>query len=302
MVVKRLLPLFEQYVPDTAVALRSQLQALSDGLRRGLNDDTPLLTQGFQTDETTSSMLEPMQDRLDHAKSSRERDLIYADAAAILANQADNPAQDQAQKIEESVRRAQVGRYVDFELVRFALRKKKVSEAVRLAASQHITNSQRAWAYTEAAQLLMDSERQRGLELLDDAANQARRIEPEDPNRARLLIGVTIRTLTVDSVRAWEIMEEAVKAANNSEKFSGENVELHFPFATKSGLKIVSIGGADYGLTGVMRSLARDDLYRSIDVAKSFKNDGPRAMAVLAIASSLLQKPDKPVKKGEGAH
>ena len=112
----------------------------------------------------------------------------------------------------------------------------------------------------------------------------------EDPNRARLLIGVTIRTLTVDSVRAWEIMEEAVKAANNSEKFSGENVELYFPFATKSGLKIVSIGGADYGLTGVLKSLARDDLYRSIDVAKGFKNDGPRAMAVLAVRSPLLQK------------
>ena len=51
MVVKRLLPLFEQYVPDTAVALRTQLQALSDGLRRGFNDDTPLLNKGFQTDK-----------------------------------------------------------------------------------------------------------------------------------------------------------------------------------------------------------------------------------------------------------
>jgi hypothetical protein len=296
MVVKRLLPLFEKEAPDMAVALRSQLQALSDGPKSGLGGDTPLLTQGFQSDETPGSMLERIQDRLDHAKSSRERDLIYADAAAILASQGDGRAQEFAQKIEDSVRRAQVGQYVDFELVRLALREKKALNVIQLAASEQLTHPQRAWAYTQAARLLMDSERQRGLELLEEAANQARRIEPEDPNRARLLIGVATAFFTVDRVRAWEIMGEAVKAANNSEKFSGENVELHFPFATKSGLRITSAGGADFGLSGVLRFLAADDLYRSIDVAKSFKNDAPRAVAVLAIAGSLLQKVEKLTK------
>jgi hypothetical protein len=216
--------------------------------------------------------------------------------AAILASQGDGRAQDFAQKIEESVRRAQVARYVDFELVRFALREKKLSKAIQLAASDQLTHPQRAWAYMQVARLLMDSERQRGLELLEEAANQARRIEPEDPNRARLLIGVATAFFNVDRVRAWEIMGEAVKAANNSEKFSGENVELHFPFATKSGLRITSVGGADFGLSGVLRSLAADDLYRSIDMAKGFKNDAPRAVAILAIASSLLQKVERSVE------
>jgi hypothetical protein len=124
MVVKRLLPLFEQHVPDTAVALRSQLQASSDGPRGGLSDERFSLTQGFQTDEPSGSMLERMQDRLDHARSSRERDLIYADVAATLASQGDARAQDFAQKIEDSGRRAQVRRYVDFELVRFSIREK----------------------------------------------------------------------------------------------------------------------------------------------------------------------------------
>lgn len=296
MVVKRLLPLFEKHAPDTAVALRSQLQASSDGPKGGSRDDTPLLTQGLRPDETAGTVLERIQDRLDHAKTSRERDLLYADVAAILASQGDGRAQDFAQKIEESVRRAQVARYVDFELVRFALREKKLSKAIQLAASDQLTHPQRAWAYMQVARLLMDSERQRGLELLEDAANQARRIEPEDPNRARLLIGVATAFFNVDRVRAWEIMGEAVKAANNSEEFSGENVELHFPFATKSGLRITSVGGADFGLSGVLRSLAADDLYRSIDMAKGFKNNAPRAVAILAIASSLLQKVERSVE------
>lgn len=63
---------------------------------------------------------------------------------------------------------------------------------------------------------------------------------------------------------------------------------------TKSGLRITSVGGADFGLSTVLRSLAKDDLYRSIDVAKGFKNDAPRAVATLAIASSLLQGEEVP--------
>jgi hypothetical protein len=290
MVVKRLLPLFEKHAPDTAVALQAQLQALGDGPGTGLRDETPLLTQGFQPDEKAGSVFGGIEDRLDHAKTSRDRDLIYADAAAILASQGDGRAQEFAHKIEDAVRRAQVRQYVDFELLRFAIREKQISKAIQLAAGDQLTYPQRGWAYMQAARLLMDSERQRGQELLEEAANQARHIEPEDPNRARLLIGVATVFFTVDRVRAWEIMGEAVKAANNSEKFNGENVELHFPFATKSGLRITSVGGADFGLPGVLRSLANDDLYRSIDIAKSFKNDAPRAVAVLAIAGSLLQK------------
>ena len=294
MVVRRLLPLFEQHAPDTAVALRTQLQALNAGPRSEFNDESPLLKQGFQTDATGSSMLETMEERIGPAKSSRERDLIYADAAVTLASRGNSRAQQFAQKIEDSDRRVQVLRYVDFELVRFALLEKKSSEAIRLAESEHISHSQRAWAFMQAARLLMDSGPQRALELLEKAANEARRIDAEDPDRARLLIGVASQFLPVDRVRGWEIMGEVVKAANSSERFSGENVELHFPFATKSGLRITSVGGADFGLSGALRSLAKDDLYRSIDLAKAFKNETPRAIALLAVASSLLEKPIRP--------
>jgi tetratricopeptide (TPR) repeat protein len=295
MVIKRLLPLFEQHSPDAALALRTQLQALSTGPRSELNDESPLLKQGFQTDVTGSSV-ESMQERIDHAKSSRERDRIYADAAVTLASRSDNRAQEFAQKIEDPDRRAQVLRYVDFELVRFALLEKKFSQAIRLAASEHLSHSQRSWAFMQAARLIMDSRPQGALELLEKAANEAGRIEAEDPNRTRLLIAVASQIFSVDRVRAWEIMGEVVKAANNSERFNGENVELHFPFATKSGLRIISVGGADFGLSGALRSLAKDDLYRSIDLAKEFKNDAPRAIALLAVASSLLEKVDTPLR------
>ncbi len=80
-----------------------------------------------------------------------------------------------------------------------------------------------------------------------------------------------------------------IRAANQAEDFTGENA-LIFSLAIKAGPKFRTIGGEDFGLSALFRSLANDDLCRSIDLAKSFKNDSPRAATTLAIASALLEK------------
>ena len=292
MVIKRLLPLFDQYAPDSASALRAQLAALTgDPLKRAEGDDSSLLVNGLRPEETGRNALEKMQDRLDHAKTSRERDSIYADAAVTLANQGDPHAQDVADRIDDSDRRTQVRQYVDFEFVQLAIRKKEALEVARLAKGGQLTHTQRAWAYTQAARLLMNSQRQRALGFLEEAADEARHVDGDDPDRTVLLIGVATQFVTADRVRAWEIISEVVKAANSTEKFTGERSELTFlMMATKSGVKFTRIGGKDFGLSEMLRSLTKVDLYRSVDLAKSFKNDAPRAVATLAIASAVLEK------------
>ncbi len=292
MVIKRLLPLFAQYAPDIASALRAQLAALTgDPLKRAVGDDSSLLVNGLRPEETGGNVLEKMQDRLDHAKTSRERDSIYADAAVTLANQGEARAQDVADKIDDSDRRTQVRQYVDFEFVQLAIRKKEALEVARLAKGGQLTHTQRAWAYTQAARLLMNSQRQRALGFLEEAADEARHVDGDDPDRTVLLIGVATQFVTADRVRAWEIISEVVKAANSTEKFTGERSELTFlMMATKSGVKFTRIGGKDFGLSEMLRSLTKVDLYRSVDLAKSFKNDAPRAVATLAIASAVLEK------------
>jgi hypothetical protein len=162
---------------------------------------------------------------------------------------------------------------------------------MRLAKAGQLTHTQRAWAYTQAAQLLMNSERARSQEYLEEAVEEARRIDADDPDRARSLIGVATQFVTADHVRAWEVLDEAVKSANSADKFTGENVQLNFSILpTRSGIKIGSVTANDFGLVGVIHLLTREDLYRSIDLPKSFKNDAPRATAVLAVASAVLEK------------
>jgi hypothetical protein len=295
MVIKRLLPLFDQYAPDTATALRTQLSALvGDRSPKALGDDNnPLLRQGLVPEETAAEVSEKLQDRLDHAKTSRHRDQIYAEAAVAFANQGDPHAQDLADKIDDSARRTEVRRYVDFQLVQLAIKKKDAPRAARLAKAGQLTHTQRAWAYTQLAQLTK-SQRPRSLEFLDEAVAEARRIEASDPDRASALIGVATQLVTLDRVRAWETIGEAVKAANSAEKFTGENLQFSLSMIpTRNGLKFGGITAEDFALAGVLHLLAKDDLYRSIDLAKDFKNDAPRATALLIIAGSVLEKAEK---------
>lgn len=292
MIMKRLLPLFDQYAPDIAAGLRTQLTALSSdpASNAGIRDDHALIDKGLRQDPT-SEQLDKLEDRLDRARNARERNAILADMALALADQGDARAQDVADRIDDSARRVQVRQHVDLAFVRLAIRKKNANEIARLIRTGQLNHAQRAWAYTQAAQVLEGSQRQRALEFLEQAASEARRIEGEDSDRVSLLISVARHFAASDFVRAWEIMGEVVKMANSVKDFNGEATPLTFPIVTKGGVRMASIGAEEFGLAGVLRLLAKDDLHRSLSLAKSFKNDAAKANATLAIARSILEKP-----------
>lgn len=289
LVIKRLLPLFEQYAPDTAVALRSQLTALAKQGTTIADDDDFLLTQGIARDADSHTLLDQLQERVDRAKDQRERDQIYADAAAILAMEGNRSAQDIADKIENAYRREAARRYVDISLLRAALAKKNSQAALRLAKADSLTHPQRTWAYLQVARLLMGSDRTRAVELLEEALAEARRID-DDADRALLISGVAIQFLAADINRSWEVANEAVKAANAAEGFSGEADRLSVSLVTSSGLKLIDLDTAALNPSVLLRSLAKQEPTRAIDLAKSFKHEAPRALAILAVASAAMTK------------
>jgi hypothetical protein len=291
-VIQQLLPFFDREVPESAAMLRSQLTTLAGDLpRTAIREDNRRFMQGADVEAKPDAALENMDERLGRARSSRERDEIYTEAAVALAHQGNVRAKDLAKKIEDSARRAQVHQYVDLQLVQVALSKKDASEVVRLAKAGRLTHTQRVWAYTQAAKILKDSERVRSSELLAEAAEEARRLDADNPDRARSLIAIATGFVTVDQVRAWELLSEAVKAANSVETFTGENQPLSFGLLpTRTGIKIMNVRGEDFSLTGLINTLTEVDLTRTADLAKSFKYAAPRANAILAIANAVLNK------------
>lgn len=291
MVIKRLLPLFEQYTPDTAVALRSQLTALAKQASNTIVEyDEFLLTQGIVRDADSQTALDWLQERVDRAQNERERDEIYADAAAILSVEGNPDAQEIADKIDNAYRREVARRYVDISLLRTALAKKNSAAALRLAKADSLTHPQRTWAYVQVARLLMGSDRTRALELLEEALAEARRIDDDDANRALLITGLAIQFLAADIIRSWEVATEAVKAANAAEAFSGEADGLSVALVTSSGLKLIDLDTLALNLSDLVSSLAKQDPTRASDLAKSFKYEAPRAVATLAVATAAMAK------------
>ena len=220
-----------------------------------------------------------------------DADLLAAQrhTAVSLAAHGDLRAREFADKIYDSDRKSQVRQFIDFQFLQLAIKKKEVSEVIRLAETGQLTPTQRAFAYTQAARLVMGSERERSLELLEKATHQTTRIESASVDRAVLLVGIAIQLTTTEPSRVWEVMSQAAKAANASEDFNGEN-SIGFWMPTRGSLKTITIGGENYSLFRLFQLLAKEDLYRWIDLTKSFKNDAPRAASILGVASAVLSE------------
>jgi len=288
-VITRLLPLFEQYMPETAPALRAQLSA-KEG--RNIDPADSLLTEGIRP-ENFSAEVGDIEEQLGRAKSSQERDEIYAATAARLAPTGNKRAREFADSIDEGELRTHVRNYVDLELVKFAVRKNNVGDVIQLVNTGELTHIQKSWSYTQAARLLFESERERALELLQKAVDEAEQIDVSNPDASFALINVANQFLAVDRSRAWEVFNKTVKFANSSENFTGD--DIHMPsgsmIATKNGTRFVRLPETDFNFSRVLRALAQDDLFRSLELAKSFKYDATRAYATLAIARAVLDKP-----------
>ena len=130
--------------------------------------------------------------------------------------------------------------------------------------------------------------------MLDEAATEARRIDASDADRARALCGVATRMHEIDPQRALEVVIEAVKAANSSTGFTGADAQIISRLQTPRGTTTTNFDVGSFNLEGIFGLLARDDLNRTVELAKSFTGEAPRATATLAIVRSVLGK-----KRGE---
>jgi len=77
----------------------------------------------------------------------------------------------------------------------------------------------------------------------------------------------------------WEVAAEAIKAANAVEAFSGEANNLSVALFTSSGFKLIDLDSSSLNLSALIRSLAKHDLVRATDLAKSLRHESPRALA-----------------------
>lgn len=289
LLIKRLLPVFEQYAAELAPGLRTQMTALASYVPDDIQqDDNHAISAGIQP-ESEGDPWQRMQERLDRAKKSEERDGIYADYAVALSENGDPRGKDLVDKIENTELRKSVKAYTDFQLAQHAVRTKDVPEVVRLVKNGALTSIQKVWALTSAAKLVVETERSRATDMLEEALAESRRISGSDPDRARALTAVAVGLAEIDRVRAWEVLSEVVKAANGADAYTGEDSRISSRLQTKFMVVMNNSTAEDFDLLAVFRHLARADLLRAIQLAKTFTGEAPRAVATLAIARTVLE-------------
>jgi hypothetical protein len=301
MVITRLLPLFDQYAPDRSAALRAKQASLAPDTPEGTRGPgNNALTRGLVPEDPNRDRVAETLARLDRAKTADERDAVYVDAAFDAMRQKDARVEEFLSKIEDADTRQRLRAYIDMESARAAINEKNATEALRLARGNTLTSIQRTWVLTEAARLISKEEPGRAVELLDEALTEAKeRIDAASKERASALVAIATQLYALDRARTWEVMLEVVKAANAAKDYTGEDGRISTRFQTKNMTMASSSGAQSFDLNDIFNKLAREELQRAADLARSFEGEAPRAFATLAVARSVFES--KPEKKQERA-
>jgi hypothetical protein len=292
MIVKRLMPLFEQFAPaEILAAMRGQLEALSslvgDSVRQG---ESELLKKGISHETELGEQESSLQDQIDHAKTSDERDQLYFKLALLALSKDDPKARDYVRKIDESDFRNRAQAWVDWGLSVRAIEKKRIELALEMARVGELTHIQRVWLLTQSAKLLAKTDRDKALSLLDDATSEARRIEHVDLDRPRGLLAIANTLRLIEPSRAWDAVFDAVDAANSAEGFTGEDATLIQTINSKDAIRVNPTAIPDFDIEGIFGRLATVDYERVVQLARGYRGEAPRANATIAIARSVLNE------------
>jgi len=294
LMIKRLLPLFERFAPAEMVeSLRTQLNALNAVVPEEARGEESI-DEGLRPEKPAEEREQSLLDRIDHAKTAEERDSLYIQLAQMAAERGEMKARDYVSKIDDLETRKQAQAYIDGSLALSSITKKKTDQALELVQKGELSHLQKTWVLTQVAKILAPTDRDKAVELIETAADEARRIDVSDPSRPQALIAVASALRDVDPARAWDATFEAVKAANSAEKFTGEDGKMVLKFQSKNQSSIHSSTVPEFDLEGTFRDLANDDYDRAVELARGFEAEGPRAVATIAIARAVLEQ-KKPV-------
>ena len=295
LVIKRLLPFFEQSAPPAIVeSLRGHMTALNTIVSESARKyDEDSLNRGLRAEKPAADREQSLLDRIDRAKTSAERDSLYIQLAHVVARTGDLRAREYVSKIEDPELRKQFQSYMDGSLAIYFVEKKMTEQALEMAHKGDLTQLIKTWVLAETAKLLAKTDKDKALELAEEAATEARRLEVSDPNLPRTLVAVANAFKVIDPARVWDATFDAVKAANSAEGFTGEDGEIVVKFQSKASSSVHTNDVPDFDLEGIFKDLALQDYDRAVELARGFQGEGPRAVATIAIARAILEPKKK---------
>jgi hypothetical protein len=198
-------------------------------------------------------------------------------------------ARDFVDKIDDTELRNKVRPFIDGSLLMRASDKKDTELIFEILKKGDLSHFHKSWGLMQAAKLLARTDRDRALSTIEDATAEARRIEETDPDRPGALIAIANALLTIDRARSWEILYEAVKAANSADSFTGEDGAIRISLLTKNQSSMRSSSAGEFNIAGIFGELAKEDYNKTVEFVRGFQHEAPRASATIAIARTVLE-------------
>lgn len=297
MVMKRLMPLFDSFAPnEIATAMHSQFETVSSMVGEELRKtEDESLKKGIAPEKSRAEeQQQTLLDQIEHARTSEERDDLYFRLALLALGKDDPKAREYVARIDESEFRKLAQVMIDWGLTIAAIKNKAVEKALDLARKGELTHIQRVWVLTQSAKLLSRDDREKALSLIEDATSEARRIEESDSDHPRALLAIANALRLVEPARVWDVIFDAVQAANSTEGFTGDGGAINATVNGKSQIVRKTEAVADFDIRGIFSQVANSDYDRAIQLAAGFKGEAARANATIAIARSVLNGTGSP--------
>jgi hypothetical protein len=155
----------------------------------------------------------------------------------------------------------------------------------------------KAWGLAQAA-LIAARKRtpqtaQTVAQILDEAAENAARVERGKPERVAAYGVVAMAAARLDAERAWGLLRELVKTANGVEDFTGDEVSFDLAAdenSTGEAAEQFSVDSEVFRLDGIFATMAQLDFDKALAEARALEGDVPQAFATIAVAKSRIQE------------
>lgn len=295
MEITRLLPLFARYAPERVPELEARRAELLPDTPERSRDEKRLREwmPGEQSEDTPQDYAAA----LAKARTQNERDAVNASWAFRVSGKDFEQARERVSKIENEDVRTQLLAMLALDEAARLVRKADADSALKLAAAGALSQTSLVWLYCSCARLLKGRDPERARQLVEEAAEAAHRLDDRSRARANALLAVAAAAFDLDPMGGWPALEEAVRAANDAQDFTGAGQPFAAEVRTKVFVGSTSGDASALDLKALFAAVAKFDFQRAVTEAKGLTNDAARSTALLAAARAVLTKESATTKK-----
>ena len=249
-----------------------------------------MLRVGLQPETHRADSLETILAKLSSTLENGERDALYVQAISAGAHRGDPRIRQLADKIEDHKLRETAREFADLAVIRAAINKKQLQQALEILRDGRLSSFHRVWAAAKISSLLRSSEPTRANELLQDAVEASTRIPAEDPQRAYALTCLADAFFKLDRSRSWDFVQEAIDAVNVTPGAKVENAKLTARLRVKNAIGIINADEPSFNLVLFFERLSLEDIDLALSTANRLNGDASSAAVSLGIARAILTR------------